>query len=200
MKPWLYPRYRLGVTSKFFNPTVRRFKFLNSFEKFSELTSTDFFFRIVPRNAQLSILSNLSFARLVYQAPVYPRLGRFRRRLRKTQSWHYLAMLLTSAFQWRNVALVTSVLGLEFRKTRYHYRFFKIFGKFLRLFLASQVFFLNFVIRVRGCFGKIARTRSLFLQPLSKFHIGLKFSNYYYPVHFSFKHILTRRGVFSFAV
>jgi hypothetical protein len=86
MKPWLYPRYRLGVTSKFFNPTIRRFKFLNSFEKFSETTSTDFFFRVVPRNAQLSILSNLSFARLVYQAPVYARLGRFKRRLRKTQS------------------------------------------------------------------------------------------------------------------
>jgi hypothetical protein len=200
MKPWNFKRYLAHTSFKLFRPIVRRFKTVNAVEKISENNFNKYPLLLSSRNAQLLLLSNLSFTRLIYQAPVYAKLGRFGNRLSKKKGWHRLALLLTAAFHWRNVALIVSVLGLEFRRTRFHYRFFKIFGKFLRLFLSNQIFFLNFVIRVRGCFGKIARTRSLFLRPLSKFHIPMFFSNYNYPVTFSFKHVLTRRGVFSFAV
>lgn len=96
--------------------------------------------------------------------------------------------------------LLTSVLSVEFRRTRYHYRFFKLFSKYLRLFLSSRATVVNLIIRVRGCFGKIARTRSLFLQPLARFHVPISFNSLHSPVRFSFRNIVTRRGVFGLAL
>jgi len=186
--------------AKAVKPTLRRFKYLNFFSRFADTAvSRNFFLKLVPSNAQLLLNSNPRLLRTVYQtASVHKKLGRFF--YPKRFSYQFFSSVLHCAFAWRNTFLIVTSLGLEFRRTRFHYRFFKLFAGFLRYFLSVRLGVLNFVIRVRGCFGKIARTRSIFLRPLSRYHIPLSIRSLTYPVSFSFRHVVTKRGVFSLAV
>jgi hypothetical protein len=199
LKVWQHKKLKTARAAHFSKTPFRRFKLLNTFHRAVDDTPLRFQ-RLKPTffNLQTSLLANVGTTRLVYQTPVYRRVGHLFSRLKKT--WQFFSLLLIAACQHRNASLIVSTLSVEFRRTQHHYRFLRLFGNFLKYFLSKQIFFINFVIRIIGCFGKGARTRSIFLRPLSKFHIPLFFSKILYPVVFSFKHVLTKRGIYSFAI
>jgi len=135
---------------------------------------------------------------LLYQSTVYRKLASIRSR--RIWSYSFFSSVLSCSFLWRNFFLVASSLSVEFRKTRYHYRFFKLFEKFLRLFISSRVTITNFFLRASGCFGGIDRSRSVYLRPLARFHLPLDFQSITSYLRFSFRHIKTPRGLFGLAI
>jgi hypothetical protein len=150
------------------------------------------------RNVQTIFFSRSPEIRGLYFSSLYRKLAKQRRRSFHTFS--FMSVVLSAAFRWRNAFLMVSTIGFEMRRTRFHFRFVKVFSRFLGVFMGSRYSFLNLVIRVRGCFGKADRTRVFFMRPSFKRNNPAAYQNFSAPVTFSFRHVLTYRGVFGMAL
>lgn len=86
------------------------------------------------------------------------------------------------------------------RRTDFHYRFIRLFGRFIGFFLSSRYSFINLYIRVRGCFGRVDRTRVFYMRPFFKQNTPMHYQTVDVPVKFAFCHVVTYRGVFGMAL